>query len=144
MRTVNGNWSAVVKELRRIVVKHTQFEMQEHAHAFSDVMFTTDTFHPFDCEGERLMERVLRGMPVRCDYRNCESLATWKDFKEQLIDAVYIWCVETEYLITDHYNDSWNFAPGYVRPASIKHDDWLWVANKVFARVHRAALKGMK
>lgn len=144
MRTVNGNWAEVVKELRKIVAEGTHFKLREHAINFKEELFATDVFHPFDGEAEHLMSRVLRGMPVRCDYRSCESLATWKDFKEQLKDAVYAWCTETAYLINIHYSDSWNFAPGYVLPEGTTFDDWYTVADKVFARVHRAAMKGTK
>lgn len=144
MRTVNGNWGAVVKELRKIIAEHTFIKPRALVEHFIIEMHGTDTFHPFDGEAERLMSRVLRGMPVRCDYRSCESLATWKDFKEQLTDAVWTWCIETEELIAEYYNNPWNFAPGYVQPAPITFSDWEKVANKIFARVHRAAMKGAK
>jgi len=143
MHTVDGNWAAVVRELRKVIAENTVVKGAALAEDFSMTMFRTDSFHPFDDEAERLMSRVLRNMPIRCNYRNCESLATWKDFREQLSEAVWMWCLESEHNIKEYYNNSWNFAPGYIaNPTAITFGNWDAISDKVFARVHRAALKG--
>lgn len=141
MRVVQGNWAAVVKELRNVIAENVTMPKGYNEHFLFELR-ETDSFHPFDNSAERMMSRALRDMPVRCDYRNCESLAYWKNAKEEMLNAIYAWLDETQEIIVEYYSNPWNFGPGYVRLAedSMTFPDWGKVSTKVFARIHRAAL----
>ncbi len=143
------NWPAVVKEYRKILVENVKFfDVDEETGLgtinkdftgyFSIQVHQTDTFHPFNSDGE--LSRALDRMPVRCNYRSIKSYWEFKDGKDNIANAIYEMLSEAEDTINDHFADSWNFPPGYAAPDEIEFPDWdRLVTDRLIARLIRAA-----
>lgn len=141
------NWSKVVDELRQIVIKNTVFKganenrtKELHAY-FKLMMLETDTFHPYNSDGN--LSRELDRMPDRCNYRSVESYWEWKDSREDVMVALMEVYDEINDLIEEHFADPWNFPPGYTPPVSItfRKDNETELPDETIARILRAARK---
>jgi len=138
------SWGKVYYELKKILVENVSFVGRDASHtadlarSFAFEVRETDRFHPYNSDGE--LSRALDRMPDRCNYRNIKSYWAFKNGKEYVADGLYAVLEEMEELVRDHYKDSWNFAPGYVKPVEIKFkvpaED---LADKVRARIMRVA-----
>jgi hypothetical protein len=140
------NWPAVVTEFRKIMSSQVKLYSQrddkniseDFMEYFNTQLFETDTFHPFDTDGE--LSRAMDRMPARCDYRSIKSYWAFKDGKENIADALYSMMFEVSDLVEDHFSNVWNFAPGVKLPERIvMPKDWSDIADKSVARILKAA-----
>jgi hypothetical protein len=145
---MKNNWPAVVKEFRSIVLanvklygEHTPAKPSEGFMGYFKIQLKeTDTFHPFDTDGE--LSRALDRMPERCNYRSCESYHAWKDGRCDIADALYAMLTEASELIEDHFGNAWNFPPVYKPPLRIDMPrDWTDYAESSVSRIIKAAKK---
>jgi hypothetical protein len=139
-KKIKYSWPRAVSELRKIVIENVKFALPAEAANFKLEMLQTDTFHPFDSDAEHLLSRALGNYPASCNYRSCESYWLNKDSKQELAEALRVWFEETNSRMDEYYGDAWNFAPGYTKPTYVC-SDWDTIADKVTARVLRAAKK---
>ena len=142
------NWPAVVKEFRAIVLENVKLYavhgdpkvdpgLMEY---FRMEMQQTDTFHPWDNDGQ--LSRALEKMPTSCNYRSCKSYWARKDGKESIGDALYEVLSEIGDSITYHFEDKWNFAPGFKLPEDVVMPDWdRIITDKIVNRIIKAAKK---
>ncbi len=134
------NWPSVVTELRKIMAASVTFEdpdpevVRDLAGYFRLTMFQTDNFHPWNSDGE--LSRALERMPDRCNYRSIKSYWDFKNGRYRVEDALDEVLCEMEDTIRDHFEDSWNFAPGYKKPDEIVFAE---IPNSAVARIIRAA-----
>lgn len=140
------NWPAVVTEFRKIMLANvklystldTKKVSEGYTEYFKIQLFETDTFHPFDTDGE--LSRALDRMPVRCNYRSCDSYRAWKDGRSYIADALYSMMSEVSDLVEDHFSNVWNFPPGVKLPERIvMPKDWSDIADNSVARILKAA-----
>lgn len=141
------NWAKVVRETKLIMANTVSFIGTNASHTealfadFKCTLFHTDNFHPFDYDSELSLCSELDNMPAgKCNYRNIESYWDHKQFRKDLEYALNDWFSDIFELIQVHYEDEWNFAPGYVKPKAVvfsKTPDQL--AAKTVARILRAA-----
>jgi hypothetical protein len=145
---MKNNWPAVVKEFRSIVLANVKLYGAQNpkqvskgfTEYFKIQLNQTDTFHPFDTDGE--LSRALDNMPERCNYRSCDSYHAWKDGRCDIADALYAMLTEASELIEYHFSDKWNFAPGAPLPARIDMPrDWTDYAESSVSRIIKAAKK---
>jgi hypothetical protein len=126
---VKYSWAAVSEQLRHIMVKNTSFkcetkeEEEDMREYFCEMMFATDTFHPWNTDG--FLQRELDKLPQHCNYRRVESYWKWKNGRieveisleeviEEMSDNIYEW-----------FGNPWNHPPGYKAPeVSIKIEDY--------------------
>lgn len=140
------NWPAVVTEFRKIMLAnvklystHNPKKVSEgYTDYFKIQLFQTDTFHPFDTDGE--LSRALDMIPNRCNYRSCDSYRAWKDGRLDIADALYSMMTEVSELVEDHFSNAWNFAPGVKLPERIvMPTGWTDIADSSVARILKAA-----
>lgn len=141
------SWSQVVDEFRKILCENVTFVGVDASHSkdlngyFAMTVRETDRFHPFNSDGE--LSRALDRMPKRCDYRSIKSYWAWKNGRYAVEDALFEMLLECMDDIRDHFEDSWNFSPGYRKPVEIKFGwnecDSQDLSGRSFARIIRAA-----
>ena len=137
------NWPKVVEAFRAEIVKHVVFKDkngkvdQGWMEEFAYIMRATDTFHPWDSDGE--LSRALERMPQRCDYRSIKSYWAFKRGKEAILDALYSMCQDVGDIIHDRYDTAWNFAPGIKLPAAIEMPGWEKEVETMLPKILRAA-----
>lgn len=93
-------------------------ETIDYMRYFANHLHNTDTFHPWDSDGE--LSRALDKMPKRCDYRSIKSYWAWKNGMMKVEDACFEILEEMEGITKDWFDDRWNHPPGYVKPLSIE------------------------
>ena len=140
------NWPAVVTEFRKIMLANvnlystldTKKVSEGYTEYFKIQLFETDTFHPFDTDGE--LSRALDMIPNRCNYRSLESYHAWKDGRIDIADALYSMMTEVSELVEDHFSNAWNFAPGVKLPERIvMPTGWTDIADSSVSRILKAA-----
>ena len=136
----NYMWAPAMRVIRQAIVLNTVFADRSFASDFVATMAATDQFHPFDYTSEWELQQGLTQIPLRCNYRSCESLRKWKDGKAAVTHALAFFIEDTNEIAAEYYSTPMNFAPGYRKPApptyKLNPDD---LADKLFWPVHRAA-----
>ena len=139
------NWPAIVDMLNTLMIDNTKIlgatpaatiDLMQY---YKLTMRATDTFHPF--ESEHTLSTALANMPNYCNYRNYRALASYKDRKEALLNALFDVLAEMEEITQNWFDDNWNHAPGYVKPLDIEFSSWYKVVDKSFAKLIKAAKK---
>lgn len=141
------NWSAVINEFRKILCENVTIVGVNDTHSkdlngyFKMTVRETDRFHPWNSDGE--LSHALDKMPKRCDYRSIKSYWAWKNGRTTVEDALFEMLQECMDNIREHFEDSWNFSPGYRKPVEIKFSwdecDMQNLSGRSFARIIRAA-----
>jgi len=131
------NWPAVVKELRTIVLENVKMKRNDGSidlvatEHFNLEMRETDTFHPWNSDGELSQALDKISEPACKDDMYCV---------EDALDNIF---EEMGMAIREHYSNHWNFAPGTHLPEDIRMPD-CWdgiVPGEFITRVIEAAKK---
>jgi hypothetical protein len=134
----NVNWPAAIQAFRECLFANLKFEDERTKAKFKHLLFETDTFHPFDSDSA--LDRALTKMPLRCNYRSCDSYWAFKDGKELMYSAICDMLDEVEYLVEDYFDNAYNFAPNTKKFGEISFkkcvDD---TAKKFITKIIRAA-----
>lgn len=85
-------WKDKVRLMRETLKETVKFSDAQFKEYFEFQLDETDTFHPFNTDG------ALTQMEQH--------------------DLFEMFC-DVEEIIRDHFNDAWNFPPGYVKPKTI-------------------------
>jgi hypothetical protein len=97
--TATFNWSHALKTIRAFVLARIKTDKDTLAYIKIEMM-ETDTFHDYAS-----MDALYGRLTDSVDYR------IW--------DALYEAIHRMGELITEHFEDPWNFAPGYVKPKKL-------------------------
>lgn len=135
-------WAQLVTEMRNAMLELTTIEGIDAEHTVDlmgylrETMHSTDTYHAWDYDLK--LEKAFEKMPSgRCNYRSLASYWAHKQGKERLIDAMCEYLEEMSWKIEDHFMESWNFPPGYVKPKSIRFSSFDYKVTKILARTIR-------
>lgn len=88
-------WKDKVRLMREALKATVKFSDTQFKDYFEFQLDETDTFHPFDTDGALTHMEVEDLFEMFCDVEN---------------------------IIREHFNDVWNFPPGYVKPTNIEFD----------------------
>lgn len=138
----NYNWAAVIDTVRHAVLNNTKFvgpNAEDYKQDFVLTMTGTDVFHP--SETERLLTDALKAIPNQCNYRSITAMVKYREARltlEQVLEDVLN---EMEELVRNYYGNSWNHAPGYVKPEDIEFGYWGSIAFALTPKVLSAAKK---
>ena len=88
-------WKDKVRLMREALKATVKFSDTQFKDYFEFQLDETDTFHPFDTDGALTHMEEEDLFEMFCDVEN---------------------------IIREHFNDPWNFPPGYVKPTSIEFD----------------------
>lgn len=137
------SWPLLVKELRDAMLELVSFEGEDADHVadlagyFRETMHSTDTYHPFDADYD--LDKAFTKYPDgHCNYRSLKSYWAHKRGREEVTYAIADYLGEMIYRIEDHFNDPWNFPPGYKKPKKINFGD---VSTKAEMIVTKTILK---
>jgi hypothetical protein len=132
---VQYSWPKVVDHIRSFTQNRVHFlgatpqETLGFAAYFKEMLHQTDTFHPWNSDGE--LSRALDKMPKSCNYRSIKSYWANKEGRWTVEDACAEILTEMEDTIQDWFNNSWNHPPGYAKPLEITFDDDNWSCEKL-------------
>jgi len=136
------SWPKLVTEMRNAMLELVTIEGVDQAHTIDltdclkETMHSTDTYHAWDCDG--LLDRAFKSMPSgRCNYRSLRSYWAHKVAREEVVEAMIRYFEDMSYIIEDHFMESWNFPPGYVKPKSVTFSSLDYKAKKILARTIR-------
>jgi hypothetical protein len=85
-------WKDKTRLMRQVLKDTVKFSDAQFKEYFEFQLDETDTFHPFDSDA---------------------ALTLMED------DDLFEMFCDVENIIRGHFDDAWNFPPGYVKPASI-------------------------